>query len=213
MTRTEMLAYVRTQLDEGSEAFYLDDEEIYPALTEAQLEVANVVIKKWLAENRNREISEIPLAVQPLVTNTTNLLASGANSFSAPLMLYLINVKWTPSAIAHTTYPTTQNCSLISLSQVNRYLQNPLTKDGFYAWRKNATVYLNPASSITNSVATYDHFKTFSYDIDASHDAELHEVSHKAICEEALWLLLKDREVQLAQLHQQKANQLMGELL
>lgn len=213
MTRTEMLAYVRTHLDEVSEVFYLDDEEIYPALHEGQIEVANVVAKRWLESNRNKELSEVPLTLQPLVTNTTSPLASGASSFSAPTLMFLINVKWTPSAIAHTTYPTTQNCVLISPSQVNRFLQNPLTKDGFYAWRKGATVYVNPASSITNAVATYDYFKTFTYDIDATHDAELHEVSHKAICEKALWILLKDRELQLAQLHEQMADKLMGELL
>lgn len=213
MTRTEMLAYVRTHLDEATEDFYLDDEEIYPALTEAQIEVANVVAKRWLESNRNKDISDIPLTLQPLVTNTTSLLASGASSFSAPTMMFLINVKWTPSAIAHTTYPTTQNCVLISASQVNRFLQNPLTKDGFYAWRKGSTVYVNPASSITNAVATYDYFRNFNNDITASNDPELHDISHRAICEKALWLLLKDRELQVAQLHEQMADKLIGELL
>jgi len=213
MTNAEMLAYVRTYLDESSESFYLDDEEIYPALTNAQIEVGDILIKKWRAENRNNEVSEIPLTLQPLVTNTTSLVASGASSVSIPTVWELINLKWTPSLTAHSTYPKTQNCIMISPSQVNRYLQNPLTKDGFYVWRKNQTFYMNPPASITNAVATYDNFKTLSYDIDATHSAELHEVSHQAICERALWLLLKDRESDQAQLHEQKSMALIGELV
>lgn len=208
-----MVAYVRTYLDEPTEAYYYDDEEIYPALTEAQIEVANIVAKRWLELNRNKEVSEIPLVIQPLVANFTTLLASGATSFSAPLMMFLINLKWTPSAIAHTTYPTTQNCIKISPSQSVRYLQNPLTKDGFYVWRKNATLYVNPPASVTNAVATYDCIKSFTGDITASIQPELHEVGHRAICEKALWLLLKDREVQVAQAHEAQADKLIGELL
>lgn len=212
MTRTEMLAYVRTYLDEASEAYYKDDEEIYPILTEAQTEVANVVAKKWLEANRNKEVSEVPLVLQPLLTNSTSLLASGANSFSAPTMMFPISVKWTPSAIAHTTYPTTQNCIWISMSQVNQFLQNPLNKDGFYAWRRGTTILLNPTASITNAVATLEFFATPA-DITASVDPTIHEVGHKAVCERALWLLLKDRELQVALTHDQHAEKLMGELL
>lgn len=212
MTRTEMLAYVRTYLDEATEAFYKDDEEIYPILTEAQLEVVNVVAKKWLETNRNREMSEVPLVLQPLLTNSTSLLASGADSFTVPTMMFPVSLKWTPSAIAHTTYPTTQQCVWISMSRVTEFLQNPLTKDGFFAWRRGATILLNPKSSITNAVATIEHIATPA-DITASVDATIHEVGHKALCERALWLLLKDRELQVAMAHDQQAEKLMGELL
>lgn len=213
MTQTEMLAYVRTYLDEASENFYLDDEEIYPALTLAQFEILNIVAKKWIEDSVNKNVQDVPLVIQPLVANTTSLLASGANSASVPLAFMLINVKWTPSAIAHTTYPKTQNCIRITPSQANRFLLNPLTKNGFYFWRKNQTVYVNPVSSITNAVLTYDYIANPTTDIDATHSAQLHEIGHQAICERALWLLLKDRETDQAQAHEMKADKLIGELI
>ena len=48
MTNVEMLARTRVFLDEATEDFYLDDEEIYPALAEAQLELCNTLAQSWI---------------------------------------------------------------------------------------------------------------------------------------------------------------------
>ena len=47
MTNTEMLARMRSMLDEATTVLYNDTTELYPALSLAQLELSNVIVSDW----------------------------------------------------------------------------------------------------------------------------------------------------------------------
>lgn len=216
MTRTEMLAYVRTYLDEVSEAYYLDDEEIYPMLTRAQYEIIQLVCSKWYEANKNRNGAEIPLVLQGINAEINGFVASGQREITVANMIMPIHITWNPTSSSMTTFPNAQKCIWISPADADRLTLNPLHDDGYYAWRIRSTVIrVNPYSTNANASYLLTYIKTPDYPIDATHDAGIHEVGHQAICERALWLLMKDQEssAQLATAHEAKADKLIQGLL
>lgn len=81
MTTAEMLARVRTLLDEASAGFWTDA-EVYYALTDGQIETINILIKMF------EQTNELPKALIPLgKTQTGSGTASLAADFLYPVSM------------------------------------------------------------------------------------------------------------------------------
>lgn len=209
MTNLEMLAKVRTFLDESAEDFYFDDEEIYPALSDAQREIVNVIANNWFYQGRPL-YAPIPRTLQPLVLDTSGTLALGTNSITvASQVVVPVSLRWNPNGAV---VADLKNCVFVTEGEVYMLISNKSLADGYYAWWNNTGVYVNPISA--NASASYN-LKTIKapVDITASVQPVTDEVAHDAIVERSLWLLLKDRETQQAQIHLQMYGQLLQGLM
>lgn len=201
MTRTEMLAYVRTHLDETSEAYYLDDEEIYPALAEAQREILQHLATSWYQMNlQSRNNLPVFKAINLMIEETESTLASGAYSIAVDDLIVPVSVLW---AYDDPALANGKMCVMVGEELAEQLKHNSQTDGAYLTWWDGTYVLLNPVSDHASARYKVRYIKEIASDIDASTDPVLDEVAHIAICERALWVLMKDRELQTAQAHLQ----------
>jgi len=205
MTNAEMLAKVRSLLDETSEDYYLDDEEIYPALLSAELELVKTIADVWFYQLKPT-LAPVPKAIQPLVFSDNGTLTTGLYDFSPTHSLMVpISMRWNPNgAVVADLKPAI----FLSDGEVYHLLANKELKDGIYCWWVSGKVFLNPPSASVAGTYFFDYIRKPA-GISASLQPTTDSVAHDAIVERAMWILLKDREVAVAQTHLQLYGQLL----
>ena len=208
MTNTEMLAKLRSFLDEATADLYIDATELYPALTEAQKELVKTISDAWYDEGKGIH-KRVPKAVMPLVSAVASTIASGSNSFALATIVVPVSMKWNPDgAVADGKQCTFGNSS----GEFLKLLDNSLLAGGSYCWWDGVNVYVNPVSAHASAGYSLG-LITEPTDIDASTQPVTDEVAHDAIVERACWILLKDRESQQAQVHLQMYGALLQGLM
>ena len=211
MDKAEMLARVRMFLDESTEDYYLDDEEIYPALSLAQLEIAKTLSATWKERVKTDKFAKIPVALDPLREAEGNVIVSGQNSFSFVLdPLVVISCIWQFDGVIDGDTPYAIEIGEHGVAL--RIIRQPLLADGTYFWWNQENLFVNPVSTNASSAFIVIFIKT-PVDITASVNPEIGAVAHDAVVERALWILMKDREVQVAQSHLQLYGSLIQGLL
>jgi hypothetical protein len=200
MTKEEMLAKVRMFADEATEDFYLDDEEIYPALSEAQVEVVRQIANQWFYNGRER-LKPMPRSLNGLVTNVSGTISTGAYQFVYPTLFVIpVTLQWNPnsSAPASGKYCLPVN----ETNEMNRLKANQYLAGGYYMAWDGTSIFLNPVSADASAGYSLQYIK-MPVDITVSVEPESGSDCHDAIVERAMWILMKDREAQIAQAHLQ----------
>ena len=199
MTRTDMLARVRTLLDEASASFWTDT-EIYSALADGQQEVANYLVINYRKAKDLNPSAEIPPSLVPLYNTSTSTTASG-----------LINK---PTGFWHLLYAlyaysggTSYNCRIQPLSPSlyfdldNTYL-TPSSIDPAIYQAPTSQLYFKP-TPIGTATYTIGYIKLPDA-ISVSTDATLPVQTHQSIVHWATaQMLFKDQRPQEAQIHLQ----------
>lgn len=198
MTSPQLNVKVRTFLDESSEDFFSDD-EIYTALSSAQLEIANVLSQAWKQKHRIDPFTPVPITLQGLITTESGTIALGTNSVSwTNTPLAVISCFWQHNGAVDAD--TTPAVEISQGENSYRLIQNPLLADGNFYWWNQTTLYVNPKS--TSVLAEYNvTIIDTPTDIGVSTNPEIGDVAHDALCERALWLLMKDEQTALATQH------------
>lgn len=205
MTRTEMLARVRTLLDEVGTASFWTDTEIYSALTDAQQETANYFLRMYNVALMNNANSKLPQPLESLVISATATLATAG--LTKPVdYWHIISASYANTGgLAGTFYP----CRIEKLNPVlgfnlgNTYLAPSATDPKVYeAYSATLQLWFSPAPSGTGAY-TLTYLKTPT-SISASVDPILPVSTHSAIVHWATaQMLFKDQRPQEAQLHLQ----------
>ena len=195
MTSAEMLARVRTLLDESSAAFFTDA-EIYSALSDGQREVTNFalgVYRQLRAQNVN---SQIPEAIKELITTATGTIAAAGLTANLPAD-YL---EWIRADLAHTAgsvdaYPCYyRENTLGAFASANTYLAENITNQQHY-FTINATqvVFFTPGAVSVGSSYTFVYFKKPT-EISGAVQPILSDFTHEAIVQYAYaYILGKDQ--------------------
>lgn len=204
MTRTEMLARVRTLLDEASASFWTDT-EVYSALADGQQEVANYFLNIYKIKAEQDLDTLIPQPLEVLYTAETNTTATGLVSRPSDFW-HLVSATFAyTGGLSGTFY----NCRIERFSASmfyninNTYLSatttNPIVYDVFSTSQK---FYFQPAVSGTGAYSiSYIKIPTA---ISSSVDPTLPVQTHSAIVHWATaQMLFKDDRPQEAQLHLQ----------
>ena len=218
MTTADMLQRVRTFLDEASEDYYLDDEEIYPALAEAQREVLTVVANEWTKKVMAGTADAVPVILEDLVVLFNDALTTGyktIESLSAPFLApitLLIDIN-------NNSLSRAVDFIFVGAPMAHKIKQNKqLAKSPIY-WQQNKettqtfTIHFNPPIAGVQGAYELQYVSDIANDIDASHQPEIGDKAHDAICERATWILTKDREMGVAQTHLQVYQGLLQELM
>lgn len=213
MDKVEILRRLRNFIDEASEDFFNDDLDLYPALTLAQLEVAEVLADDW----KKKELLsgtpvKIPTALLPLRKAFSSVIASGANSHAMTFEpLQVISVQWqSDGAVISATSPFAVEVE--EGGNFGRIRQNPFLIDGTYFHWTQVLLRVFPFS--TDASAGFEVIMIeVPTDITASVDPIIGETAHDAIVERACWILLKDRESDQAGTHLQLYTQLIQGLM
>lgn len=196
MTRTEMLARVRTLLDEASASFWTDA-EIYSALTDGQQEAANYFYSMYEKLKQVNPLIGLPHTLEPLYTLTTSTTINGlvnnpSNYWHLILATYAYN--------GGTSY----NCRIQPLSPAllydldNTYLVASTTSPTVYQVSSTQFLFLPTASGTANYALGYIVKPTA---ISSSVDPVLPVLAHTAIVHYATaQMLFKDQRPQEAQL-------------
>ena len=208
MLNTEMLTKLRAFLDEATEDFYIDDDDLYGALTDAQLELAKDVANVWDTQKRKLMLP-IPLVIRDLLDTATGTIASGANSFNLTDIILLVSLKWNPNGAV----TAGKNCTFVgSAGAINKLLENRFLTGGYYFWAESGLVYVNPVSADNTASYSFVYLDTPT-DISSSVQPVIQEVGHDAVVERACWIILKDRESEQAQAHLQMYGNLLQGLV
>ena len=212
MDKVEILARVRTFLDEESEVFYDNDLEVYPALSLAQTEMTKQIADKW--KERQLALTEpkrIPLAVQPLLTTEKTAIATlGISTSIAGDPIQITSCQWDKDGAIDTASPYA--IELAGGGDAQRMIHNSLLSDGVYFWYTSDLVSVNPPSADDLAEVEIIFIKT-PVDITSAVDPSMHSVAHDAIAERALWILMKDRETEQAMAHLQLYGSLLEGLI
>lgn len=209
MTNAEMVVKVRSFLDESAEDFYFDDEEIYPALSDAQRELTKTIADTWFYQLRPT-LAPVPKAIQPLIFADNGVIISGSYEIVLTKSIIVpVGLRWNPAGGLVTGL---KPVIFITDGEVYHLLANKELSDGFYCWWNSTKAFVNPPSTNAGASYFFDYIQN-PVDITASVQPTTDEVAHDAIVERALWVLLKDRETQQAQLHLQLYGQLLQGLM
>jgi hypothetical protein len=213
MIRTEMLLKLRNFVDEASQDFYDDGNDLYPALAEAQRELLLTVANVWREKVTAGGSQSVPKVIQTMINKQTATLGIGLDEITVTDMIVPISMVWNPDGTITNAFEG-DNCIYINTDKAQHILRNSLLEDGFYFWLFETNgLQLNPKSANSNATYILDYIQEIANDIDASNDPELDEVGHDAIIERACWILLKDRESDQAQIHLQLYGQLLQGLV
>lgn len=200
-----MLFRVRSFLDEEAAELYIDNTELYPALSLAQLELVKNVADIWAQKK-----GKLPLAIEPLKTTQSGTITIGG--FTAPIseqIVRVISLRWQFDGVITATSPYA--IELADELAARRMLANRLLTDGTYFWYIYNEITVHPIS--TGSAGYSTNFIKVPVDITTSVQPETHDVAHDAIVERALWILLKDRESEQANIHLQMYGTLLKGLI
>ena len=130
MTNTEMLAQLRSFLDEATADFYADATELYGALSNAQIELARALADDWKQKERSSTNPiNPPKAILPLRTLELGTINSGvrtATITAAPLQF--MNVNWQSDGAVTATSPwlveLSEGGNAFRMMFNNKYLRN-----------------------------------------------------------------------------------------
>lgn len=210
MTSVEMLQMVRAYLEETSEKFYLDDEEIFPALAEAQEEIIHAVMKNWEKDRTQ----PFPSVLQDLVVGATTVIGTADPAeITGTEHMGIVRISWNPAEAGVGSYPNRRECDIVSAGEVDKYKYNPEMANSYIAWQsKTRKVYVLPIGTNAGASAIYETVNRVSA-IAVGQNPSIGEEGHEACVFRALWILLKDRELQHAQLHLQRYNQILVRLM
>ncbi len=213
MTNFEMLARLRTMLDESTEIFYDDDTELYPALTLAQLEMVKTIADGWrLRIIKGEEPVKMPLAIMPLrqlETAAVETVGQKADTISDP-PIQAVSFFWNPDGLI-----TAGGRQCVELSQGGtalRMMETPYLDDGYYYWWEELVVYFNPPATVDTAQWSLE-FIGYPSDITSVSSPAIDSVAHDAVVERACWILLKDRESEQASAHLQMYSAMMKGLM
>ncbi len=193
MTALELLARLRTLLDENSAQFWLDS-ECYSAFTDAQIEIIKRVYAKWIVLPN----ADLPITIRSLFTTTTQTAQTGT-SFTLPTTLFQllgIKVDSVNSGIYIPAFVRPQN-------QSKYYIQdNPYSKssksDVFYDIQMPNIVF---ETILTNGNIVYD-FLVKPSDINGTPippvNPTIDSISHEAIIYYAWYVLLAKAKLPFA---------------
>ena len=201
MTRTEMLANVRTSIDEATASFWTDT-EIYLALTNGQQEAANYFLNIYKVKSKDDLSVPIPQPLEVLykvasATTTTGIVDKPSDYW------HLLSASYAyTGGLTGTFY----NCRIERFSASmffninNTYLAATATSPIVYdVYSTSHKFYFRPDTSGTGAYAL-NYLKTPTA-ITASVDPELAVQTHTAIVHFAVaQMLLKDQRPQEAQL-------------
>lgn len=166
MTSIEMLARLRTLLDETPEGFWDDDLDAYPYLAQAQLEVIRRIA-------RFKPIALRQLVTRGALTAQTFAIDTGVALAGDFFLIYSIK--------ANATGGTEKPC--YERSERNDYSDNPYLSsesDRLYYSISGNPLKLYFETNFVNGTVTLDYI-TKPDDIDATTDPEIDETAHMAI--------------------------------
>ena len=216
MTTAEMITMIRGYLDEATADFFVDNTDLYPALASAEIEILHTLSQMWWDRViKSKNTVPLPLALSDSTVTDQINLGSGIYLATFTDFLYPIEVRWNPTGVTQ-TYPDMQACAFLGSDlEAYRLKTNPLTAGSYFCWRAANAHYfkLNPASSVVTSLAIVQYIALPSTRIASGVDPTINEVAHQAIVHRAMWIVTKDREVQLAQTHLQLYTQLLQGLM
>jgi hypothetical protein len=211
MDKAEILARLRSILDEATETFYDDDTELYPALSLAQIELVKAVADNWKVRSDASDVPvKVPKAITPLLTTEKSVIAT--TNFSVAISgspIQAVSCQWQSDGAIVDGSPYAVE---LAEPTARRMIQNTYLANGIYYWYTSDLLTVNPVSSSGSAEAEIIFIDT-PVDITASVDPETDAVAHDAIVERASWILLKDRETEQAQLHLQMYGVLLEGLL
>jgi hypothetical protein len=200
MTSTEMLARVRTALDEAATGFNTDA-EIYSALADGQNAVINVILSIYKAKIKVDNLTELPYELITLLENAT---ASITASFIAlPTgFLYLVNAKWDHDATGgQKPCLLVSNDKMLYAGEDNSYLAATSTSPKAYVATLaggSPAIHFLPTYS-TSGVYTISYIKTPTA-IASGQNPLLPVSTHSAIVFYATaQMFIKDEKIQEAQ--------------
>ncbi|RMG43484.1 MAG: hypothetical protein D6732_00040 [Methanobacteriota archaeon] len=212
MTSAEMLARVRTLLDEASAGLW-SDSEIYSALSDGQRAIVQSVLAIYKVKK-----GDLPKVLAPLVTYAAGALTSAGNP-NATLpsdFLYHLNVEYDPTGSSQ------KPCIVVDQKEEGRILRNNTyysasNTDAFYLayydvdTSGNYIFHFDPTNSTTGAYAIR-YIKTPT-DIDGSTNPILPEIAHNAIVQYAFAeLLAKDEKYTEANYEFRKFTQQLSQL-
>jgi hypothetical protein len=203
MTSTEMLARVRSLLDEASASFW-SDSEIYSALTDGQQSIANYFYNLYILRSSEKQDVPIPKVLEKLYTASSGTTAT-SNVAKPSGYWHLISAKY--------AYDDTikYNCRIEKISSAtfsnldNTYLSATNTSPVIYEDYSASSVdfYFSPPPNVTAGYKIY--YLKFPSAISGSSEPSLDVLVHDAIVDYAMFkLLMKDQRPNEAQVYLQK---------
>ena len=168
MTSVEMLARLRTLLDETPEGFWNDDEDCYPALSIAQLEVIKAITPYKSIALR----TVLQRSVQTAKTFAVN------DGLSLPIDFFLIySIK--ANAVGGTEHPAYDRITRNEFED-NPYLSSENDRLFYTISGTSGALKLFFETAFTNGSITMDYI-TKPEDITSSVNPELDSIAHNAI--------------------------------
>lgn len=98
MTSSEMLARVRTMLNEASAGFW-SDIEIYGALTDGQQELVKIALDKYIEITTKGLLIDVPFMLVPLIKKASISVSSGSGPLPSDYLYRLYGSTSTQAAI------------------------------------------------------------------------------------------------------------------
>lgn len=178
MTSIEMLARLRTLLDETPEGFWDDDEDCYPALSIAQLEVI-----KTIAPSKPIALRSLisPFALTPL----TFTVAEGLDLTSDFLLMYSIKA----NATGGTQKPAIERTARHDFED-NPYMSSAADRLFYTISGENEALKLFFETDFVAGAITLDYI-TKPEDITESVEPEIDSIAHNAVIYYAFSFLLQ----------------------
>jgi len=182
MTNAEMLADLRTKLDEAAEGYW-KDVECYRALSNGQVQTANLILATYKVRK-----GEIPETFANLIKEASGTTDVGGEITLPADYMYLLNAQITSGSVP--CYIIESNREYF-FRESNSYLKATST---------NPTVQIVAVSGVTKlrfsltSVGVNYHYLKTPADIDASTQPDLLEMAHPSIVTYAFADLLKKAE-------------------
>lgn len=173
MSNTEMLARLRMMLDEATDGFWKDDDDLYPALTDGQLEAFKIIF------NRNPKDRKL----QPLMKDASGTIA--VNYIDIPSDMwenFIIAADWAKVSGNDKVY-----CDIVSYDTDLQYAKSnsyktPVSSQPI-AYIKSSTsignrIYFEPAGTSSDYLLTY---LTTPTAIDSSTNPQITSSLHFAV--------------------------------
>jgi hypothetical protein len=201
MTRTEMLARVRTLLDEASASFWTDT-EIYSALADGQQEVANYFYKIYSMALKENPEAKLPQPLESLVISTSATTATSGVAKPSGFW-HIISAKYANTGgLSGTFYPcrVERINSMLDFNINNTYLASSASDPKVYeAYSASLLLWFSPTPTGTGAYTL--NYLQIPASITSSVDPVLPVQTHSAIVHWATsQMLLKDSKPQEAQL-------------
>lgn len=185
---TVLVSRVRTLLDEASAGFFTAT-EIYYALTDAQVEVINIVLSTYKAKIKADPNEELPEVLRNCIASTT-----GTGTTSLPSgFLHALSIYVTATKLPVFIRPDGRGRAE---GMHNTYLASSATQP--YCSLSASQIVFE-----TSVAWTLEYLQLPANDIDATHDPTLSKIAYNALIQYATAFLLKKDESPRANDHLQ----------